>query len=60
MASPLDRNDIHKSAIALENVATAFFDYAQAANTSVLSQRRLTKCLKEVSNIKGSPAIAGS
>ncbi|KAF9517102.1 hypothetical protein BS47DRAFT_568739 [Hydnum rufescens UP504] len=60
MASLLDRRDIHKGVIALENIASAFFDYAQAAKASVLSQRRLTKCLREVANVKGNPPIANT
>lgn len=54
----LSRPDIHKGAVALEQIAACFHELASAADAIVSAQRKLSKALKESASSKGCPRIA--
>ncbi|KAG9002494.1 hypothetical protein FRB90_011376, partial [Tulasnella sp. 427] len=56
----VDRNDVHRSAKALEQVNTLLHDYCHAASVAATVQKKLAKALKEASNVKGTHPTAAN
>lgn len=56
----VDRNDVHRSAKALEQVNTLFHDYCHATSVTATVQKKLAKALKEASNVKGTHPTAAN
>lgn len=55
-----DRADVHKSCKSLESIANALNDYCQAADSLVLTQKKLAKALREIHNLKGVSDLIGT
>lgn len=58
-APAVDRNEVHRSAKALEQINTLFHDYCHATSVTATVQKKLGKALKEASNVKGTHPTAG-
>jgi hypothetical protein len=54
-----ERQDIHKSCLALETVVNLLNDYCEAARAVVSLQKKLTKALRDAAGIKTTGEIAG-
>ncbi|KAG8906838.1 hypothetical protein FRB99_006013 [Tulasnella sp. 403] len=48
-----ERNEIHRSAKALEQIIALFHDYCQTVSASASVQKKLAKAMKDASNVKG-------
>ncbi|KAG8934757.1 hypothetical protein FRC01_000438 [Tulasnella sp. 417] len=59
-APAVDRNEVHRSAKALEQINTLFHDYCHATSVTATVQKKLAKALKEASNVKGTHPTAAN
>ncbi len=55
----IERQDIHKSAKALEQICALFHDYCQAISAGTAIQKKLAKAMKDAAGIKGTHTTAG-
>lgn len=55
----IERNDVHKSCKALENIVNVFNDYCQLAESLAVEQKKLARALKEAVGLKATNELAG-